>query len=372
MKIFFAGGGTAGHVNPALAIASHMKQVSPDTQIAFSGGVGGIEETLVARAGYPIYTFPLSGLSRSMSLGGVQKNFRAIRNTVSAVRRAKKILREQKPDIVIGTGGYACFPMVSAAQSLGIKTAVVEVNATPGVALKRLARKADTILVSFEETKAHFPQSKHVVYTGSPVRPEMFEARGMPQDKLFDNDKPTVLCFWGSVGAMNMNKKMEDFIELLSKDGSFNLLQAAGKTNFQWMPGEIRDHGVDLEHSGNIRLTEYIYDMAHVMNACDLVICRAGASTLAEVCACGKPSLIIPSPYVADNHQEKNARALERAGAARVALEPEVDGRSLFEQTKALLHDRAALDDMGRKAAAMAREDALDRIEQAIRETVAR
>ncbi len=372
MKVFFAGGGTAGHVNPALAIASYLKTNEPGCELAFSGGAGGIEETLVGRAGYPIYTFPLSGLSRSMSLGGVHKNFRAVRNTVSALSAAKKIIRREKPDLVIGTGGYACFPMVRAAQAVGVKTMLVEVNATPGVALKRLARKADTILVSFEETKKHFPQSKRVICTGSPVRPEMFEGRRTSQEPLFDNGKPTVLCFWGSVGAMYMNKKMEEFIELLDLDGSFNLMQAAGKTNYAWMPDEIRAHGVDLDHSANVRLTEYIYDMGHVMNACDLVICRAGASTLAEVCACGKPSLIVPSPYVADNHQEKNARALERAGAARVALEKEVDGKALFELTKAMLADRVSLAVMGAKAASLARPDALERIHAAIRETLAR
>lgn len=370
MKVFFAGGGTAGHVNPALAVASYLRTKDPMCDIAFSGGTGGIEERLVAREGYKIYTFPISGLSRSMSLGGIKKNIHAVTDALSAVKSAKGILRREKPDIVIGTGGYACFPMVYAAQSLGIKTAVLEVNATPGVALKRLAAKADCVMISFEETKSFFPGAKRVVYTGSPVRPEMFEERKKPQEPLFDNGKPTVLCFWGSVGAMYMNKKMEEFISILSADGSFNLLQGAGKANFQWMPHEIEEKGVDLEHSGNIRLMEYIYDMGKVMNACDLIICRAGASTLAEVCACGKPSIIIPSPYVADNHQEKNARALERAGAAKVALENEVDGRSLFEMAKAMLADRAALETMGEKARLLAREDALENIYQAIMATI--
>lgn len=370
MKIIFAGGGTAGHVNPALAIADYMKKKDPGCAIAFSGGTGGIEERLVGRAGYPIYTFPLSGLSRSMSPAGLRRNIGAVKNTVSAISAAKKIIRQQKPDIVVGTGGYACFPMVYAAHACGVRTAMLEVNATPGVALRQLAKKADCVMVSFEETAAFFKDTKKVVYTGSPVRQELIDGVGKPHAKLFDNDKPTVLCFWGSVGAMYMNKKMEEFVSLLAEDGSFNLIQAAGRANYQWMPGEIRDRGVDLDHCGNIRLTEYIYDMADVMNASDLVICRAGASTLAEVCACGKPSLIVPSPYVADNHQEKNARALERAGAAVVALEQEVDGAGLFRQAKALLDDRAALAEMGRRARSLAKYDALDRIYAAIVDTV--
>lgn len=370
MKVIFAGGGTAGHVNPALAIAAHLKSAAPGCEIAFSGGVGGIEERLVEREGYPIYTFPLAGLSRSLSIGGLKKNFKALSNAYAASNLARRVIEEQKPDIVIGTGGYACFPMVHAAQSLGVKTAVLEVNATPGVALKGLARKADLVMVAFEETKSFFPKSKKVVYTGSPVRPEMFSERAIPHQPPFDNEKPTALCFWGSVGAMYMNKKMEEFISILSEDKSFNLILATGKANYQWMPGEIKDKGVDLGGCDNIRLMEYIYDMGRVMNSCDLVICRAGASTLAEVCACGKPSLIVPSPYVADNHQEKNARALERAGAARVALEKEISGRDLFEQAKEMLADRSGLEAMGLRARAMAREDALDKIYQAINETI--
>lgn len=369
MKIFFAGGGTAGHVNPALAIASYIRKKDPSCEIAFSGGCGGIEEQLVAREGYKIYTFPLTGLSRSISFGGIKKNIRAVSNTLSAVSRAKQVIREQKPDIVVGTGGYACFPMVYAAQVLGVKTAVLEVNATPGVALKRLAKRADCIMVSFEETKGFF-ESKHVVYTGSPVRQELLKPGEKASRPLFENNKPMVLCFWGSVGAMYMNKKMEEFISLLANDGSFNLLQAAGKANFQWMPDELKSMGVDLESVPNIRLTEYIYDMGNAMNGSDLVICRAGANTLAEVCACGKPSIIIPSPYVADNHQEKNARAMERAGASVVALEGEIDGKKLFEMTKQLLADKSKLWQMSGNAQSLAKFDALDVIYRAIEETI--
>ncbi|MEA4919497.1 MAG: undecaprenyldiphospho-muramoylpentapeptide beta-N-acetylglucosaminyltransferase [Clostridiaceae bacterium] len=370
MKIFFAGGGTAGHVNPALAIAAYIKKKDPSCEIAFSGGSGGIEERLVAREGYKIYTFPLTGLSRSISLDGVKKNIKAMSNTLSAVSRAKEVIREQKPDIVVGTGGYACFPMVYAAQSLGVKTAVLEVNATPGVALKRLAKRADCIMVSFEETKAFFEGSKHVVYTGSPVRQELLKPDEQAAKPLFENKNPTVLCFWGSVGAMYMNKKMEGFIKLLALDGSFNLLQAAGKSSFQWMPSELKEMGVDIESVPNIRLTEYIYDMGNAMNGSDLVICRAGANTLAEVCACGKPSVIIPSPYVADNHQEKNARAMERAGASVVAIESEVDGKKLFAMTKELLADKSKLWQMSGNACALAKFDALDIIYKAIAETI--
>ena len=369
MKIIFAGGGTAGHVNPGLAAAAYIREKEPQSRIYFAGGRGGIEEKLVSREGYEIFTFPIAGLSRSISLSGFKKNAKAVSQALSAVRAAKRVIREQNPDIVVGTGGYACFPMVYAAQKLGVKTALLEVNATPGVALKRLAAKADCIMVSFEETKAFFKGSK-TVYTGSPVRQELLEYAGKAKEPLFPNDDPTVLCFWGSVGAMYMNKKMERFIYRLAGEGGFNLIQGAGSANFKWMPGEIKDMGIELSNCSNIRLMEYIYDMGRVMNSCDLVICRAGASTLAEVCACGKPSIIIPSPYVTGNHQEKNARALERAGAALVALESEIDGDMLFEMTMELLHDRKKLSEMSKNALSLASTDALERIYRAIKETL--
>ncbi len=370
MKIIFAGGGTAGHVNPALAIAGYVKRREPDADIAFSGGKGGIEERLVSREGYPIYTFQLTGLSRSISPKGIAHNLAAGKNTLAAISGAKRIIKEQQPDIVIGMGGYASFPMVYAACKLGVKTAMLEANAAPGLAMRRLASMVDCVMISYEETRKHLKGAKKVVYVGSPVREDVIFPRGGDREKIFQNNNPSVLCFWGSVGAKYMNEKMVDYIELLSKDNDFNLVIATGAGSYKWMPDAVAAKGINLEKSDNIDLREYIYDMGRVMGCSDLVISRAGASALAEICALGKPSIIVPSPYVTDNHQEKNARALEHAGAAVVMLEPSTTGEELYLQTRRLLENPEILGQMGKNALSLARFDALERMYEAIKITL--
>lgn len=365
MKVIFCGGGTAGHVNPAIAAADYFKK-QEDCEIWFSGAKGGIEEKLVSRAGYQLFAFPLAGLSRSVSLSGLRQNVRAGQNAVAAVNEAKKIIKRLSPDVVVGTGGYASYPMVAAAQKLGVKTALLEVNATPGVALKRLSHKADVVMLGFEET-AQLVKAKKAVLTGSPVREEIVRCRETGYPPIFAGDKPMVLSFWGSVGALYMNKKMVDFIARAAAEGEFNLLHAAGASNYQWMPDEIRQKGCDLDHAGNIDLREYIFEMDKAMGQASLVICRAGASTLAEVCCAGLPSIIVPSPYVTGNHQEKNARLLERAGAAVVLTESECTGDKLYETARELLRQPDKLGKMGECALKRARPDALKRIYDAVK-----
>ena len=365
MKVIFCGGGTAGHVNPAIAAADYFKK-QEDCEIYFSGAKGGIEEKLVERAGYRLFAFPLAGLSRSLSFSGLRQNVRAGQNAFSAVREAKKILGEVRPDVVIGTGGYASYPMVAAAQQLGIKTALLEVNATPGVALKRLSRRADCVMLGFEET-ARLVKAKKTVLTGSPVREEIVRCRSREYSPVFAQKRPMILSFWGSVGALYMNKKMVDFVARTAREGEFNLLHAAGANNYKWMPDEIRQKGCDLDGAKNVDLREYIFEMDKAMANADLVICRAGASTLAEVCCAGLPAIIVPSPYVTGNHQEKNARLLERAGAAVVMTEPECTGDKLYETAQALLRDPDKLKKMGECALKRARPDALQRIYNAVK-----
>ena len=208
MRAIFAGGGTAGHVNPALAVANYLKKQEPDSQIWFFGGTGNIEETLVQRAGYPIYTFPLQGLSRSKSLSGMVKNVKALLDTWKAIQGCKKIIRELKPDIVMGTGGYASFAMVYAAAQCGVKTAVLEVNAVPGITVKQLSGKVDCVMLNFAETEKFVKSAKRIEVTGSPIREEIVRCSERCDAPLFDNGMPLVVSFWGSVGAKYMNQKM--------------------------------------------------------------------------------------------------------------------------------------------------------------------
>ena len=361
MRAIFAGGGTAGHVNPALAVANYLKKQEPDSQIWFFGGTGNIEETLVQRAGYPIYTFPLQGLSRSKSLSGMVKNVKALLDTWKAIQGCKKIIRELKPDIVMGTGGYASFAMVYAAAQCGVKTAVLEVNAVPGITVKQLSGKVDCVMLNFAETEKFVKSAKRIEVTGSPIREEIVRCNERCDAPLFDNGMPLVVSFWGSVGAKYMNQKMEDFIRCNAQTPRFNHIHAAGSSQYGWMKEEIAAKGVDLEACKHIDLREYIYDMDKVLAQADLVICRGGG-TLAELCAAGKPSIVVPSPYAAENHQEKNARILEAAGAAVVVTEAEATGAGLYEKACELLSQPTLLEEMGENARKKGHPEAIDHI----------
>lgn len=365
MRIIFAGGGTAGHVNPAIAAADYISR-HESCEIRFSGGKDNIEETLTAKAGYSIDTFPLTGLSREKSIKGLAKNIKAVRETLAAVSACKKIVREFKPDVVIGTGGYASFPMVYAASRCGIKTAVLEVNATPGIATKLLAKHVDCVMMSYAETQKLIPHAKKFVLTGSPVREEIVRCRDQSWTPLFQNGLPTLCCFWGSVGALYMNKKMEDFLIMASQRQEFNVLYSAGAKHYGWMREELLKRGLDPAACGNIDFRDYIYEMDHVLGAADLFLCRAGG-TLAELCAAGRPSVLVPSPFVAENHQEKNARILEKAGAAVVITEAESTADLMYETVLSLLRDPKQLSRMGENARGKAQPQALANIYKAIK-----
>lgn len=367
MKIIFAGGGTAGHVNPAIAAANFIRAREENAQIWFSGSRGNIEEALAQKAGYEIFTFPMAGLSRKLSPKGLAKNAVALTQTLSAISGCKKIIRRLNPDIVVGTGGYACYPMVYAASRLGVKTALLEINATPGIAIKQLASKADCVMVSYAEAEKLLPSAKRVVHTGSPVREEIFESRMKSFPAYFNNSLPMVTCFWGSAGALYMNQKMLDVMALLAKNRNFNLLYAAGKTHIDMMRSGLASRGIDIGKADNIDLREYIYDMDRALALSDLVICRAGG-TLAELCAAARPSIIVPSPWVAEMHTHKNAQVLQDAGAAVVLHENETTAHEIYTKITELLADRHKLACMGQAAGRLAQPQALQKIYDTLKE----
>lgn len=373
MKLYITGGGTGGHVTPGLAIARYFQQKRPDTEVRFAGTPGGIESRLVPREGYPLDAIEITGLRRSMSPAAIGHNLNAVRQTLAAQSKAKKLLRQHKPDCVIGCGGYASFPIVSAAQKLGIPTVLLEVNALPGVVTKMLAKKAEKVLICFEEARDLLGGGDNIFMTGSPVRTEiMFADRAAARKKLglTDSDR-MVISFWGSMGAKYMNEHMADMLALEAEQGtSFRHVHATGSAAFEKVQAMVRDKGVDLAQHPNIRLTDYIYDMADQMAAADLVICRAGAATIGELRALGRASIMVPSPYVAENHQEKNARAMEKAGACQVLLEKDSSGEKLLEMTAALLADDAKREDMAACAARLAALDAGEKIYQHILEAI--
>lgn len=372
MKLYITGGGTGGHVTPGLAIARYFEQKHPDTVVRFAGSARGIENKLVPREGYPLDTIEIIGLSRSMSPKGLAHNLKAARLAVSAVGKAKKLLREARPDCVIGCGGYASFAVVRAAQQMGIPTVLLEVNALPGKVTQMLAKKADRVLVCFEQAEMLLGGDK-VVVTGAPVRGEILSADRKKARARFglSEDDQLVVSFWGSMGAKYMNEHMAGTIALECKNNvPYRHVHASGAAARDWMPRLAEEQGAALREHPNIELTEYIYDMADRMAAADLIVCRAGAATMGELCMLGRPALLVPSPFVAENHQEKNARALEQAGGCRVLLEKDASPQRLYDEIGELLSDRERLRQMGRDATRLAAHDASEKIYREIMQAV--
>ena len=362
MNILFACGGTGGHINPALAVAKLFRDRRGEANILFGGASGGMETELVPREGFEIRTVEIGSVKRKIT--GTAHNVRTLKNIAGSLKNARAIMEEFRPDIAVGTGGYASFPFIFEASRMGIPTVIHESNAAPGLTTRILARRASRVMVSFPESAGLYGRNAKITVTGTPVREEfIFTKREDARKKLgIPPDMPMVVSCWGSLGAREMNRKIAEFIRLESEHEPFYHVHATGSFGWRWMPSLIKDMGVDLSKSGKIFTREYIYNMPELMAAADLVICRAGASTLSEISALAKPSIIVPSPNVAANHQEKNARALESRGAAKVLLENECSGEILFELVVEMLSDKDLLLSMSQNLLSIAILDAADRI----------
>ena len=364
MNFVFTCGGTAGHINPALAVANLMRERYPDCNILFIGATGHMEEKLVPQAGYELKCLPGSGLSRQLNLTGIKKNIRAVKCVLNAVKACKRIFREFRPDVIIGTGGYASFPALYAGSSMKIPVCVHESNAVPGVTTKLAARLADRVLVCFEESKAMYPDPSKVEAVGMPVRREfIYGDRAAARKELGIGDEPLVLSAFGSLGAKVMNQTMAELFRLEKEDGyPFRHIHATGSFGWEWMPGLVKEKGVDLEHTPQIEMLEYFYNMPTLMAAADVIISRAGASTCNEIGAAGLPCILIPSPNVTNNHQEKNARVLESRGGAVVIVEKDCSAEKVYEEIKSLLADPDRRAEMGKNLRRMVTMDSAERI----------
>ena len=364
MNLIFTCGGTAGHINPAIAVANMMKQRHPEANILFIGAVGKMEEKLVPQAGYELKSLPASGLSRKLNLKGIKQNFYAVKCVLDAVKECKKIFKEFKPDAVIGTGGYASFPALYAAQSMGIPTCVHEANAVPGVTTKLAASKADRVLVTFDESVQYYKNSAKVEVVGMPVRQEfLFAKKEEAKRELGVEGKKVLVSAFGSLGAKVMNETMADMMPLEQADGfPFHHIHATGSFGKEWMPERVKNNGVDYENCTALDIREYIYNMPTVMAAADVIISRAGAATCNEIGACGTPCILIPSPNVTNNHQEKNARVLESGGGAVVVLEKDCSAEKMYALVKELMDDEDRRAQMSRKLHEMVRLDSTERI----------
>ena len=364
MKVLIACGGTGGHINPGLAIADIIKKKYPDTEFLFAGTPKGMEAKLVPKAGYKLETIKVAGFQRKISIENIGRNAKAVAYLATSGRRAKQIIEGFKPDIAIGTGGYAAGPVIRKAARMGIPTAIHEQNAYPGVTNKLLSKEVDYVMLTVKDALKYMDKSKfEYSVTGLPVRSNINTmSREEARKKLGFDDSFTILSFGGSLGAGCINETMTEVIKWhVGKGLNINHIHGYGGMGKETFPQAMSAAGIPLK-SDRLRITEYINDMDVCLAAADLVICRSGASTLAELQAAGKASILIPSPIVAGNHQYHNAMVLGRAGAAVVIEQKDVTNERMIEEIEKLYGDQAKVKKMSESAAKLHLSDTNDRI----------
>ena len=368
MRLLFAGGGTAGHINPAIALANHICARDKDAEIRFVGTREGLETGLVPEAGYHLEFIKIRGFDRSLTV----KNVKNLCMLPVAIHAASKMIKKFQPDAVIGTGGYVCGPVLYAAARMEIPTLVHESNAFPGITTKLLSGWVDTVALGVEDAKAYLPKAKHTLLTGTPIRPALLEGSEFEARRELSLDqRPFLVFFGGSLGARDFNKTVADWICKVAKEGKYQIMMGTGKLHqYEDVMARFQANGANIQDFPEIEVREYIYDMHRVMRAADVVISRAGASTLCELTALGKPAILVPSPYVTDNHQEHNARAIERGGGAKVITEEEFTPEKLDETIQSITSNQGALAAMKQAAASMGHTDAAEQLYQEIKRLV--
>lgn len=364
MRVLLAGGGTGGHINPALAIADIIKTKYPDAEFLFAGTPNGMEAKLVPQAGYKLETIKIAGFQRKISLENIKRNIQAAAYLASSGRRATEIVKNFNPDIAIGTGGYVAGPVIRKAARLGVPSAIHEQNAFPGVTNKLLSKEVDHVMLTVIEALEYMEKDKfEYTVTGLPVRSDILKiTKAEARKKLGFDDEMCILSFGGSLGAGCINETMAEAIKWHTKEGlKINHIHGYGGMGKDTFPQEMEKTGISLK-SNRLRITEYINDMDVCLAAADLVICRAGASTLAELEAAGKASILIPSPIVAGNHQFHNANVLGKAGAAVVIEQKDVTSEKIKEHIRRLYENPDKLAVMSQNCAKLAVTDTSERI----------
>jgi UDP-N-acetylglucosamine--N-acetylmuramyl-(pentapeptide) pyrophosphoryl-undecaprenol N-acetylglucosamine transferase len=362
MRIVVSGGGTGGHIYPALALIREIQKTDKNAEFLYIGTEKGLESNIVPREGIVFRSIHITGFRRKLSFENVKTIYRFLKG----VRDSKKILKEFKADIVIGTGGYVCGPVVYAAAKLGIPTIIHEQNSIPGLTNKFLSRYVDSIGICFEEAESYFPKEK-VVLTGNPRASEVIGRDGI-KGRLSAGlkiNQPAVLIFGGSRGAKPLNEAvLKSLTELGSKP--YQVLYITGEVHYE----EVRKEVELIGNPENVIIKPFIHNMPEVLAGIDLTVARAGATTLAELTSLGIPSILIPSPYVTDNHQEKNALALSSHGAAELLLEKELTGPKLIEQIDSILMDQETLSQMKKASKKLGMPDAAARLYSLMKELV--
>ncbi len=370
-KILIATGGTGGHINPALAVAGYIRESYPKAQILFVGTAVKMEAQLVPAAGYDFKTIDIQGFSRDLTPSGIKQNIGTVIKLVKSSSQAKKIIKEFGPDVVLGFGGYVGGPVLRTACKLGIPTAIHEQNAFPGVTNKTLAKLVDKVMLTAPEAEKYMQPKNPCVVTGLPVRGELINAdREFSRAELGVDERPVILSMGGSLGARVINNAVTQLIEERYERKDCYFLHATGKAGVGMFDIIEKEKNINLAENKHIMLREYINDMHRCMAAADLVICRAGASSLSEIQAMGKPSILVPYPYAAENHQYYNAMELVKNNAAILIEEKDFTGERLIKEIDSLLADRSRLEELGANAKKMAIYDATERIVSCICEIV--
>ncbi len=370
MKVMIAAAGTAGHINPGIAIANKIKQEEKDSQIIFIGTTRGLENDLVPRAGYELKTIDAYGLSKELSLENLKKMYK----TIKGIGEAKKIVKEFKPDLVIGTGGYICGATVMAAKANKIPVLLHESNAFPGKAVKMLAKKADTILVSFQEAKSRITNCKNVVFTGTPVKVKKLdlginEKLEIIKSMNLNETKPIILIFGGSQGAQKINEAFIDILEQ-KKNKNYQIIWATGQKQFDKIKEQLAEKNMDINNIPNAKILPYIYDMEKIENIADVIVARSGAMTITEIANVGKPSILIPLPNVSNDHQMYNAKVLEKIGAATIISNHELTGTLLNQKIEEIILNKEKCIQMGKNAYTLANNDVENKIFREIKKLV--
>lgn len=368
-RILIAAGGTGGHINPALGTAGYIKEMNPDAEIVFVGTKEKMESKLVPEAGYELRTISIQGFYRSFKWEDIKHNIVTVIKLLKCNSKVKKIIRDFKPDLVIGFGGYVSGPVLRMAAKMKIPTAIHEQNAFPGVTNKALAGRVDRVMLTSKEAEKYLKSKNPCVVTGLPVRGDMLKTdKKEAVEELRLEGKPLILSMGGSLGAKPINDAMFGLIKNKYKDNDCVFLHATGKNGTDFA-SRLEADGVDLKANEHVHVCEYI-NIPKYLPAADLVICRSGASTLSELQALGKASILIPSPYVAENHQYHNAMALVNNGAAEIIEEKNLTPETLTAKVNEMIADSAKLAQIGENAAKMAVLDATKRIYDTLCEIV--
>ena len=370
MRVLIAAAGTAGHINPAISIANKIKQEEKDSEIVFIGTDRGLENDLVPRSGYTLKTIDAYGLSLKPTISNLKKMYK----TFLGIGEAKKIIKEFKPDILIGTGGYICGAAVIAAKANNVPVLLHESNSFPGKAVKMAAKKADTILVSFEEAKKRIPNCKNVVYTGTPVKVKkqnynINEKLNIINKIGLSETKPIILIFGGSQGAQKINEAIIDIIKQ-KRNKNYQIMWATGPKQFDIIKENLSQSKIDINRITNGKIVPYIYNMEEVENISDVIVARSGAMTITEIANLSKPSILIPLPNVSNDHQMYNAQVLEKVGAAIIIKNNELNGTLLNKEIENIILDKNKCIEMGKNAFKVSNHNVEDKIYEEIKKLV--